>query len=81
MQADEVQHFPIDLLNPVEAIKFWMEQQGLRPEDLGSMIGKCNSFYEVLNRKRSLTIGMIRKLNAGLESCLNASPRGGVVMV
>ena len=66
VQADEVQHFPIDLLNPVEAIKFWMEQQGLRPKDLEPMIGKSNRVYEVLNRKRSLTIGMIRKLHAGL---------------
>ena len=66
VQAYEAQHFPMELPDPVEAIKFRMEQQGLRPKDLEPMIGKSNRVYEVLNRKRSLTIGMIRKLHAGL---------------
>ena len=66
VQSYEAQHFPMALPDPVEAIKFRMEQQGLRPKDLEPMIGKSNRVYEVLNRKRSLTIGMIRKLHSGL---------------
>ena len=66
VQAYETQHFPMALPDPVEAIKFRMEQQGLKPKDLEPMIGKSNRVYEVLNRKRSLTIGMIRKLHSGL---------------
>ena len=64
--AYEAKLFPISLPDPVEAIKFRMEQQGLKPKDLEPMIGKSNRVYEVLNRKRSLTIGMIRKLHSGL---------------
>ena len=66
IEAYERKHHPIDLPDPVEAIKFRMEQQGLKPKDLEPMIGKSNRVYEVLNRKRSLTIGMIRKLHSGL---------------
>jgi len=66
VQAYEAQHFPMALPDPVEAIKFRMEQQGLKPKDLEPMIGKSNRVYEVLNRKRPLTIGMIRKLHSGL---------------
>ena len=66
VQASEAQHFTIGLPDPVEAIKFRMEQQGLKPKDLEPMIGQSNRVYEVLNRKRSLTIGMIRKLHTGL---------------
>jgi len=66
VQAYEAQHFPMELADPIEAIKFRMEQQGLRPKDLEPMIGKSNRVYEVLNHKRSLTIAMIRKLHRGL---------------
>jgi HTH-type transcriptional regulator/antitoxin HigA len=66
VQAYEAQHFPMELADPIEAIKFRMEQQGLRPKDLEPMIGKSNRVYEVLNHKRSLTIAMIRKLHHGL---------------
>jgi HTH-type transcriptional regulator/antitoxin HigA len=66
VQAYEAKHFPMELPDPIEAIKFRMEQQGLKPKDLEPMIGKSNRVYEVLNRKRSLTIGMIRKLHSGL---------------
>lgn len=66
VQAYETQHFPMDLPDPVEAIKFRMEQQGLKPKDLEPMIGKSNRVYEVLNHKRGLTIGMIRKLHLQL---------------
>ena len=66
VEAYESKHFPIDLPDPVEAIKFRMEQAGLTPKDLVPMIGRLNRVYEVLNRKRSLTLAMIWKLHNGL---------------
>ena len=66
IEAYETKHFPVDLPDPVEAIKFRMEQGGLAPKDLQPMIGGLNRVYEVLNRKRPLTLAMIRKLHAGL---------------
>jgi HTH-type transcriptional regulator / antitoxin HigA len=66
VQAYEAQHYPIDLPDPVEAIKFRMEQQGLTPKDLEPMIGRINRVYEVLNRSRPLSMTMVRRLNAGL---------------
>lgn len=65
-EAYEAKHFPVDLPDPVEAIKFRMEQSGLTPKDLEPMIGRMNRVYEILNRKRPLTLAMIRKLHAGL---------------
>ena len=65
-EAYEVQHFPVDLPDPVEAIKFRMEQTGLTPKDLQPLIGRLNRVYEILNRKRPLTLSMIRKLHEGL---------------
>jgi HTH-type transcriptional regulator/antitoxin HigA len=59
IEAYERKHFPLDLPDPVEAIKFEMEQKGLTVKDLEPMIGKSNRVYEVLNRKRSLTLKMI----------------------
>jgi len=50
----------------VEAIKFRMEQQGLTAKDLEPLIGRSNRVYEVLNRKRGLTLAMIQKLHLGL---------------
>ena len=66
VDAYEAKHFPVDLPDPVEAIKFRMEQGGLTPKDLQPMIGRLNRVYEVLNRKRPLTLAMIRKLHEGL---------------
>lgn len=62
----ERKHFPLDLPNPVEAIKFEMEQKGLTVKDLEPMIGKSNRVYEVLNGKRALTLKMIWKLHQEL---------------
>ncbi len=67
VEAYEARHFPMDLPDPVEAIKFEMERRGLTVKDLEPMIGKSNRVYEVLNRKRSLTLNMIRKLHKGLN--------------
>ena len=63
VQAYEAQHFLIELPDPIEAIKFRMEQSGMSPKDLVPMIGRSNRVYEVLNRKRPLTLIMIRKLH------------------
>lgn len=78
--AYEAKAFPIDLPNPIEAINFRMEQLGMAPKDLQPMIGQTNRVYEVLTGKRSLTIGMIRKLNASLgipAECLIKPSRTG----
>ena len=66
VEAYERRHYPLDLPDPVEAIKFEMEQKGLTVKDLEPMIGKSNRVYEILNRKRSLTLNMIWKLNQEL---------------
>jgi len=57
---------PISPPDPVEAIKFRMEQSGLSVKDLEPIIGKSNRVYEVLSRKRPLTLGMIRRLHHSL---------------
>lgn len=67
VEAYERKHFPLDLPDPVEAIKFEMEQKGLTVKDLEPMIGKSNRVYEVLNRKRALTLRMIQKLHQELD--------------
>jgi HTH-type transcriptional regulator/antitoxin HigA len=66
IEAYERKHHPIDLPDPVEAIKFRMDQAGLSVKDLEPMIGQPNRVYEVLNHKRPLTLRMIRNLNKGL---------------
>ena len=59
----ENKHFPIEVPDPIEAIKFRMEQKGLTVKDLEPAIGKSNRVYEILNRKRNLTLPMIKKLH------------------
>jgi len=66
VEAYEKKHYRLDLPDPVEAIKFRMEQSGLGPKDLVPMIGQINRVYEVLNRKRPLTLQMIRRLHRDL---------------
>ena len=66
IEAYEAKHYPIDPPDPVDAIKFRMEQQGLKPKDLEPMIGQLNRVYEVLNGKRKLTMTMVWKLHIGL---------------
>ncbi len=63
VEAYETAHFPIDLPDPVEAIRFRMEQSGLTAKDLVPAIGKVNRVYEILNGKRQLTLTMIWKLH------------------
>jgi HTH-type transcriptional regulator / antitoxin HigA len=66
VEAYEAKHYPLDFPDPVEAIKFEMEQKGLGVKDLEPMIGNRNRVYEILNRKRSLSTKMIWKLNQKL---------------
>lgn len=66
IDAYEAKHHPIDPPDPVEAIRFRMEQQGLTRKDLEPMIGPRNRVADVLNRKRGLSIDMIRQLHDGL---------------
>ena len=66
VEAYEKKHYPIDLPDPVEAIKFRMDRSGLTVKDLEPMIGKPNRVYEILNHSRPLTLAMIRRLHTGL---------------
>ena len=66
VEAYERKHFPMDLPAPVEAIRFRMEQSGLSPKDLVPMIGQLNRVYEVLGRKRPLTLRMVWRLHREL---------------
>ena len=78
VEAYEAKHYPIELPDPVEAIKFRMEQAGLTPKDLVPFIGRLNRVYEILNRKRPLTLTMIRKLHRQLgipAECLIQPPK------
>lgn len=63
----EDEHFPIGLPDPIEAIKFRMEQMGYNQQDLAKMIGLKSRASEILNRKRKLSLEMIRLLHDGLK--------------
>ena len=63
----ENQHFPIELPDPIEAIKFRMEQLGYTQNDLASIIGLKSRASEVLNKKRKLSLEMIRQLHTALN--------------
>ena len=66
VEAYEKKHYRFDLPDPVEAIRFRMEQKGMTPKDLVPLIGRINRVYEVLSRKRPLTLAMIQRLHSGL---------------
>ncbi len=66
VEAYERKHYRLDLPDPVEAIRFRMEQKGMMPKDLVPMIGRLNRVYEVLSRKRPLTLAMIQRLHSEL---------------
>jgi HTH-type transcriptional regulator/antitoxin HigA len=66
VEAYEEKHYSIPLPDPVEAILYHLESRGLSRRDLEPFIGSRSRVSEVLNRKRQLTIGMIRKLHKGL---------------
>lgn len=58
----ENRHYPIPPADPIEFIRFMMEQKGLKVKDIAPCFGTTSRAYEVLNRKRNLTLAMIRKL-------------------
>jgi HTH-type transcriptional regulator/antitoxin HigA len=63
----ENENFPIGMPDPIEAIKFRMEQMGMKQKDLATVIGFNSRVSEILNKKRKLTLDMIRKLNTTLH--------------
>jgi HTH-type transcriptional regulator/antitoxin HigA len=72
VEVYEQRHFPVNAADPVEAILFRMEQQGLQRRDLEAYLGSRHRVSEVLNRKRGLSLDMIRKLHSGLGIPLEA---------
>ncbi len=63
----ENENFPIGMPDPIEAIKFRMEQMGMKQKDLAKVVGFKSRVSEILSKKRRLTLGMIRKLNSTLH--------------
>lgn len=63
VEAYEYSHFPIDMPDPIEAIKFRLEQQGEDKKALIGILGNRTRVYEVLRRDRALSLAMIRRLN------------------
>ena len=67
VEAYEEQHYKIEMPDPIEAIKFRMEQEGLKQKDLVAIVGSKSRVSEILNKKRKLTIDMIRNLHTQLH--------------
>lgn len=63
----ENENFPIGMPDPIEAIKFRMEQMGMKQKDLAEVVGFKSRVSEILSKKRKLTLRMIRKLNSTLH--------------
>jgi HTH-type transcriptional regulator / antitoxin HigA len=66
VEAYEAQHYPIPTPHPIEVLQYWMESRGLSRRDLEPYVGSRARVSEVLNRRRPLTLEMIRRLHAGL---------------
>jgi HTH-type transcriptional regulator/antitoxin HigA len=64
VEAYEARHWPIEAPDPISALEHVMEARGLRQKDLGQLIGSQSHASEILNRRRPLTLGMIRSLSA-----------------
>jgi HTH-type transcriptional regulator/antitoxin HigA len=67
LEKYEDEHYPIDAPDPIEAIRFMMEQMGLDDNDLGKILSSRSRASEILNRKRKLSIAHIRKLTEHLK--------------
>jgi len=83
VEAYEAKHFPKEVADRIEAIKFQMTQRGLTVKDLEPMIGRSNRVYEVLNRIRPLTLPMIWRLHKGLgipAEALIQPPKGAAAV-
>ncbi|MGB0165595.1 MAG: helix-turn-helix domain-containing protein [Luteibaculum sp.] len=63
----ESENFPIGMPDPIEAIKFRMEQMGMKQKDLAELVGLKSRVSEILNRKRKLSLAMVRKLTTALH--------------
>ena len=77
VEAYERKHYALDLPDPIEAIKFFMDQKGLGPKDLEPMIGRQTLVQDILSRKRPLTLKMIWRLHKQLgipADCLIQQP-------
>ena len=72
VEAYEEKHHAIEAPDPIEAIKFRMDQLGLKDADLTEFVGQRSRVSEVLNKKRALSLKMIRNLNKGLNIPLDA---------
>jgi antitoxin component HigA of HigAB toxin-antitoxin module len=77
VEAWERKHYPMDLPDPVEAIKYHMDQNGLQPRDLIPFIGSRTRVHEVLNRRRSLTLKMIWRLHGMAGHSRRVSDQSG----
>ena len=67
IEAYEAKHYQIDAPDPIEAIKFRMEQEGLKQKDIAKLFGNKVRVSEVLNKKRRLTLNMIRNIHQTLK--------------
>ena len=67
LEKYEEEHYPIDAPDPIEAIRFMMDQMGLDDKDLGKILSSRSRASEILNRKRKLSISHIRKLTEHLK--------------
>lgn len=72
VEAYEAKHHDIEVPDPIEAIKFRMDQMGLKDTDLTQFVGQRSRVSEILNKKRALSLKMIRNLNQGLNIPLDA---------
>lgn len=67
VQAYEDEHYPINFPDAIDALQYWLESRGLERKDLEAFIGTRARVSEILNRRRQLTLSMIRKLHDGLH--------------
>jgi HTH-type transcriptional regulator/antitoxin HigA len=78
IEAYEIKHYDFGPADPVEAIKFRVEQEGLTPRDLEPYIGQSGRVSEVLNRKRPLSLRMVKKLHDGLKILYESLMAGAI---
>ena len=67
VESYEERHFPIDFPDPIDALNYWIESRGLERKDLEPYMGSRGRISEVFNRKRGLSLNMIRELNEHLH--------------
>jgi HTH-type transcriptional regulator/antitoxin HigA len=79
IEAYENKHYDFGPADPVEAIKFRMEQEGLTPRDLEPYIGQSGRVSEVLNRRRPLSLRMVKRLHDGLKIPYESLMAGGSI--